>query len=325
MPGVDEIVAAAVAAEVSVVLLARTHPRSRHSGTLTLGKPIQLAALQRLLQTVWGSAVEAPPAPVRPPPPSPSRASPTSHWRLLLVEDDRINQRIALATLDRIGFRADVAENGRVALEKLAQKPYDLVLMDCQMPEMDGFTATEQIRSQEAESLGRRIPIVALTANALKGDRERCLASGMDDYLTKPLDLNLLRSCLAKQLATLAGPAAPPEDLDWEQLVNHVGQDPLLAGELLGDYVAECDRFLDHIESARRNQDRDGIIRGLTVFQKSAKDYFAGNLGHAISQTIRAVQREGISDHLFNSLRSEVTYFQNRARERTLNPTSHET
>jgi len=106
--------------------------------------------------------------------------------RILLVEDNATNQVLALALLKKHGFRADVAGNGREAIEALARADYDLVLMDCQMPEMDGFEATRRIRST-APVRNPRVPIIAMTANAMQGDRELCLATGMNDYIAKPI------------------------------------------------------------------------------------------------------------------------------------------
>ena len=117
---------------------------------------------------------------------------------ILLAEDNRINQLYIVELLKHFGCTSDVVVNGEEALVAVQQHPYDLVLMDCQMPEMDGFTATREIRKREQSGeLTDRIPIIALTANALKGDRERCLETGMDDYLTKPMELDTLRDALS--------------------------------------------------------------------------------------------------------------------------------
>ena len=105
---------------------------------------------------------------------------------MLLAEDNQVNQRLAARLLEKRGHRVSIAANGREALEALEKESYDLVLMDLQMPEMDGFEATSAIREKERKS-GKHQTVVALTAHAMKGDRERCLAAGMDGYLSKPI------------------------------------------------------------------------------------------------------------------------------------------
>jgi two-component system sensor histidine kinase/response regulator len=119
--------------------------------------------------------------------------------RILLVEDNPINQKVALIRLRKLGCVADVAVNGREAVQAVEKNSYDLVLMDIQMPEMDGYEATRNIR--QLLSQGQRLPIVAMTANAMKGDRERCLAAGMDDYISKPIDPATFNTILDRWLA----------------------------------------------------------------------------------------------------------------------------
>jgi CheY-like chemotaxis protein len=128
----------------------------------------------------------------------------------LVAEDNAINQRFVVRILEKENYRADVAGNGLEAVAAVARAPYDLLLMDCQMPEMDGFEAAQAIRKTEAGS-ERHIPIIALTANAMQGDRDRCLAAGMDDYLSKPVkpaDLYaaIERLLLKRASDTLVGP-----------------------------------------------------------------------------------------------------------------------
>jgi CheY-like chemotaxis protein len=106
---------------------------------------------------------------------------------VLLAEDDAVNQMVVEAMLTRLGCEVEVAEDGAAACTAAARGHYDMILMDCHMPVMDGFEATRQIRDHEVQRHGARTPIVALTADALEGDRERCLAAGMDDYITKPV------------------------------------------------------------------------------------------------------------------------------------------
>ena len=121
---------------------------------------------------------------------------------ILLVEDNEINMEVAREMIGKAGYRCDHAANGHEAVEAIQRGRYDLVLMDCQMPKMDGYEATRRIRAWEDESgAGRRVPIVAVTAHAMTGDRERCLDAGMDDYLTKPVESSRLVATIAKWLS----------------------------------------------------------------------------------------------------------------------------
>lgn len=123
--------------------------------------------------------------------------------RILLAEDNLVNQKIALRLLEKAGLNADLAKNGKEAVSAVQKAHYDLILMDCQMPEMDGFEATAAIRKLE-EATRLHIPIVALTANAMTGDRERCLESGMDDYVSKPFDVKALQGLITRWLEPAA-------------------------------------------------------------------------------------------------------------------------
>ncbi|KMM77273.1 histidine kinase [Xanthomonas sp. NCPPB 1128] len=133
---------------------------------------------------------------------------PRSGCRLLLVEDNPVNLMVARRLLESLGHHADSVEDGAAALAQLLRQPYDLVMMDCQMPVLDGYAATRQWRQREAEAARPRLPIVAMTANAMAGDRQRCLDAGMDDYLSKPIDRTRLEACLQRWLPLQ--PAAMP-------------------------------------------------------------------------------------------------------------------
>lgn len=127
---------------------------------------------------------------------------------VLLVEDHPVNQKVAQKLLERLGLTVEVAENGEVALDRLREQPYAMVLMDCQMPVLDGYSATRRLREIEGEQGKPRTPVVAMTAHAMSGDRERCLQAGMDDYLAKPLDRQLLEQTLARWMQQSPAAAA---------------------------------------------------------------------------------------------------------------------
>jgi len=121
-------------------------------------------------------------------------AVPANRWLVLLAEDNPVNQKVARHLLGKLGCEVDVAGNGMETLERWTERPYDAIFMDCQMPGLDGYQTTQRIRASGER--GRRIPIIALTASSMVGDRERCLASGMTDYVSKPLDPRELRRVL---------------------------------------------------------------------------------------------------------------------------------
>ncbi len=171
-------------------------------------KPLrQSQLLDTVMRQIAGDTLDAPRAAA-----AGRTARPTSDARILLAEDNEINQFVACELLGRAGFQCDVVGDGAKAVEAAMSAHYELVLMDCQMPIMDGFTATMEIRRREAEAaVHRRVPIVALTANAIKGDREHCLECGMDDYLSKPLDQRQLIATIDRILNQRPQADATPE------------------------------------------------------------------------------------------------------------------
>ena len=130
--------------------------------------------------------------------------------QVLLAEDSLVNQKLAVALLEKQGHHVTVVDNGREAMAATASGQFDLVLMDVQMPDMDGLEATEGIRAREKQT-GTHIPIIAMTAHALKGDRERCLASGMDEYVSKPIRANTLLRAMGSLLGESAAAEQPEE------------------------------------------------------------------------------------------------------------------
>jgi two-component system sensor histidine kinase/response regulator len=213
MPEMD---GAAVAAEIRadpslkdmVVILLTSAGRSDHPVPgidVELVKPIRPS----LLFDVLHSLLAAKPAHAnrQVPGDAATPSDPASHrWaRVLVVEDNVANLKVAVRMVEKLGYRADVAANGAEAVRLLADVHYDAVLMDCHMPEMDGFDATRAIR--RGESGGRHTPVIAMTAGALSGDRERCLAAGMDDYIAKPIKMHVVAAVLERWIA----PPAPQD------------------------------------------------------------------------------------------------------------------
>jgi CheY-like chemotaxis protein len=129
---------------------------------------------------------------------APERPRASRQLRILLAEDDPVNQRVAVAMLRKLGHQAIVVDDGQEALDRLEADTFDVVLMDVQMPRLDGYAATQAIRARAAATGAPRLPIVAMTAHAIKGDRERCLDADMDDYLSKPIRLAELEATLGR-------------------------------------------------------------------------------------------------------------------------------
>jgi signal transduction histidine kinase/CheY-like chemotaxis protein/HPt (histidine-containing phosphotransfer) domain-containing protein len=208
------------------------------------------------------------------------RSGPRVKPRVLVVEDNQINQRLAVLVLEQLGCRVDVAGNGREALDAVARLPYDVVLMDCQMPEMDGYEATRAIRAVE-ETTGRHLPIIALTANVMQGDREKCLAAGMDDYLPKPVTKEAVKAMVQRwarrsvpgRPAAREIPSSLEESLDRAVLEAVLPPDPDLRLPLLADVLtifrSETPTRLDAIRQAIESGDTSELI-GLAHSLKSS-------------------------------------------------------
>jgi CheY-like chemotaxis protein len=159
-----------------------------------LTKPIKASALYDVLEDIFARQVcGVMPAALRQLAPQMAERLPL---RVLLAEDNVVNQKVALRMLERLGYRADVVANGLEVLEALARQSYDVILMDVHMPEMDGLEATRRICQQW--STAHRPWIIAMTANAMQGDREACLAIGMDDYISKPVQADILGAALTR-------------------------------------------------------------------------------------------------------------------------------
>ncbi len=168
-----------------------------------LSKPVKSAQLFETLVRVLDTAAKPRPDVERSPVPAIEESLPVKRngYRILVAEDNVVNQKVAQTLLTRSGYTVDIAQNGSEAIQALETTHYDLVLMDCQMPVLDGYEATRAIRSLHSKVLNRQIPIIALTANAMSGDREKTAQAGMDDFLSKPLRVDELRATVARWMA----------------------------------------------------------------------------------------------------------------------------
>jgi signal transduction histidine kinase/CheY-like chemotaxis protein/ligand-binding sensor domain-containing protein len=169
--------------------------------TTSFQKPVRSTSLLRALQRTWApvAVTSGAVAPSAPAPAAPVRAA-----RILIAEDNAINQTLARRMVEKLGHCAQVVANGEEALQALAQADFDLILMDCQMPGMDGYEATAAVRQRE-KATGRHLPIIAMTANVVEGEREHCLDVGMDDYIPKPVKMSVLVAVLQRWLASQGG------------------------------------------------------------------------------------------------------------------------
>lgn len=228
---------------------------------MSLPKPIRQTKLCENIVTVLKSIREKGAAPfAASTTPASALTQPRRKARILLAEDNPINQQVALRILAKIGYRADVAANGLEVLQAFKKIPYDLILMDCQMPEMDGYITTEQIRQIEQQKGGHTL-IIAMTAHALKGDREKCLAAGMDDYIAKPIDIHMLALALDSWLKN-SEPAAPAgkkkkstSSLDLERLHMIFGDNPHAIQTFLTSFIASTKEVLKDLRTAIANKD----------------------------------------------------------------------
>ena len=252
--------------------------------TLCLAKPVKPAALQAtLVQAISGTRPVA--KKVQPPSRLDSAMAERLPLRILLADDNIINLKVAARLLQQLGYKADIANNGLEALLSLDQNPYDLILMDVQMPEMDGLEATRQIRARQKQpelhpNFARPLVIVAMTANAMHGDREKCVAAGMDDYLPKPVRPEALAEMLERHgqklvqrlaapqarrpadppeeaagtpVLTLLPPAAPanlPPPVDIERLNDFAGGSLEVFNELAALYFKQTTEQIDAMRQA---------------------------------------------------------------------------
>jgi PAS domain S-box-containing protein len=266
-------------------------------------KPIKSAQLYNVLCTIFGKDIESMKKQDIAPTPSDSAFEQLYPLRILLAEDNLINQKVALKMLAKLGCRVDVASNGLEVLEAIERIPYDVVLMDCQMPEMDGYEATRQIRLREQPGRQKTVHIIAMTAHAMKSDREECFAAGMNDYLSKPVREAELKAALQRcRPAALSAPleaqAAVPDTLalqpdepllDVELLKEMSEADPDGLGELVDLYLTQAKEIMPDLRTA--------IAAGAAEDVKHLAHKLAGSSAvcglKAIVTPLRALEQQG--------------------------------
>jgi CheY-like chemotaxis protein len=207
----------------------------------------------------------------------------SSKARILLVEDSPLNQQITLKQLESLGYGADIAGNGLEALAALERVPYQIVLMDCQMPDMDGYETTWQIRNREKEQSAKaKTHIIALTANTRPQDRERCLSSGMDDYVSKPVQLIELDVALQRagvdpsQAAAAASVIDPMIMASLRQLRKPNQPDPV--SELINLFLRDAPPQFATIEKAIRERNMSGTLGAASSLKGNAANLGAKRL-----------------------------------------------
>jgi CheY-like chemotaxis protein/HPt (histidine-containing phosphotransfer) domain-containing protein len=237
--------------------------------------------------------------------------------RILIAEDNPVNQKVSKRQVENLGYRADVVENGIEALDALSKIPYDIVLMDCQMPHMDGYEATAEIRRRE-EGTGNRTVIIAMTANALEGESEKCLAAGMNDYISKPVDVSELQKILKlwqpkssgegddaeagatktdRLLPTLQDkPAAAPVDI--KRLLEAASDDEELARELIEMYLKQMSEIIEKIDAAFLSQRADEINRLAHTAAGSSATIGAA----ALAAQLKELEQLSVSDEAENAV-----------------------
>jgi len=229
--------------------------------------------------------------------------SPTLHprpSRLLLVEDNPINQQVAVGILERLGMGVDVVSTGKDAVGALAVLPYDLVLMDVQMPGMDGYETTREIRGPGTTAKNPEIPIVAMTANAMRGDREKCLGAGMDDYVAKPVSPRALLEVLSRWLPEaepvptappVAAEAVPAPCFDKAELIDRMMDNEVLAREVAHGFLGAVPAQFEELRRCLNTGDTAGVQFHAHTIRGSVAAVGGGSLLPALQEVENAAGR----------------------------------
>jgi TMAO reductase system sensor TorS len=250
-----------------------------------------------------------------------SDAAPGSGPLILVVEDNPVNREVAAGMLENLGYRTESANNGMLALEAVSEASYAAVLMDCQMPVMDGLTATAEIRRREAKSGAARLVIIALTANAMEGNRERCLVGGMDDFLTKPFSQLELGTMLEKWAPAVQSadrrPAAPPPaaDISSSPLIDAgvlrdiaaLGR-PALLSSLIDLYMQHSLPLIGAIEAAARNRQQTELAEAMHTLKSSTANLGGARLAALLKESEAMVSAGKVEEAALRLQRLRAEY-----------------
>ncbi len=233
--------------------------------------------------------------------------------RILLAEDSLVNQKLAIGLLERQGHTVSIANNGKEAVAATARDKFDIVLMDVQMPEMDGMEATAMIRANERKT-GVHLPIVAMTAHAMKGDREACLLGGMDGYIAKPIRATKLFETIAEVIrqsrAAIPSSTVEAPRLDWLKAVETVQGDIGLLRDIVTTFLDECPRMLDGIQQSLRGQQYRDLQRAAHTLKGSMR-YFGAKAAFDRAYELECQARDGqlqTADETLQFLRAELDH-----------------
>jgi len=284
---IPAIMVSSVADDIEGAMVTQLAPMRR------LSKPVRQSMLRRALHEALQATpfhdVSSAPAML-----APENEPVLDHLSVLLVEDNMVNRTLALEMLQRLGCDAMHAGNGVEALDALEKQEFDVVLMDCQMPVMDGFIATRKLREREVARKLEPTRVVALTANALAGDREACLAAGMNDYLAKPFTLAQLRNILLPSKVSRSAANKVTLDhsaIDAVRQLDPDGQDRLLS-RLIALYRDDSSQLLADIENALKVGDTESVARAAHTLKSSSANLGAANVA-AIARQIEHAARGG--------------------------------
>jgi CheY-like chemotaxis protein len=309
MPGMDgfEVIrrvrAEAKLKDAAIMMLTSADQSLARAKCLELGvgtcllKPVKASDLLQSIRKVLRRPEAETPMRV----PSSREFSTTCPLHILLAEDNPVNQKLAITLLEKSGHRVSLAANGAEAVTKWREGDFDLILMDVQMPEVDGFEATRQIRHAE-QTTGRHVCIVATTAHAMSGDRERCLQAGMDEYLSKPIDRHELLEILARRGANRvvgsleqcseskqAGKIISIEVINKPEVLRQLDGDAQLLRELIDMFLAGSDSMLAQVTDAVTSQDPDGLERAAHKLRGTVSIFGS----RAAMQTAQALETMG--------------------------------